>query len=407
MKKVISLTLLTILTPIYSYAEITENFKKFGDNITNNLFTSFGTLLMTAAFVLFIYGLVVFVLGRISEKGDLKDLEKGKSFMLWGLIALFVMVSSWGIIRLAQDLLDIKGNNIDLKPVSFNMTKEVEKKEGLQRFGVSAGQAIKQETFSGENEVLGEKVETNNTEENYVEEIYMENDAPPDFVESCGESETNTNIFTSLLLGGVRKSFAQQYCTMKDLTEANKKILRSFVNTSIPCPPGTKDLGIVQTEYIPLNKPKIRLCQISSIKGVGRDTKDAQVQNPVFNSVVAAKFQDLGEKLAKENKGKAFVAISSFRTHGTSFYSPAECKKNPDNCSGDGYSLHQLGVAIDFERSKMPVSTRGDITCKNRAVSTSLEYKLINKLAPPIGIKQLANESWHWDAFPDPNTRCQ
>lgn len=96
-----------------------QNFKETANNITNNVLTSAATLLITAAFVLFFYGVVVFILGRVSSAGDLKDIEKGKQFMLWGLIALFVMVSVWGIIKLAQDLLDIKGGEIKIQTVSF------------------------------------------------------------------------------------------------------------------------------------------------------------------------------------------------------------------------------------------------------------------------------------------------
>lgn len=102
--------------------DATQNFKQTADNLTNNVLTSVGTLLMTAAFLFFFYGVVVFILGRVSNKGDLNDLKKGKEFMLWGLIALFIMVSVWGIIRIAQDLLDVKGSDIPIKSVQFAAT---------------------------------------------------------------------------------------------------------------------------------------------------------------------------------------------------------------------------------------------------------------------------------------------
>lgn len=119
--KIFYLTIFTLLLNInFSFAQdATQNFKQTADNITNNVLASAGTLLMTAAFLFFFYGVVVFILGRVSGKGDLKELEKGKQFMLWGLIALFVMVSVWGIIRLAQDMLDVKGSDIQIKPVQF------------------------------------------------------------------------------------------------------------------------------------------------------------------------------------------------------------------------------------------------------------------------------------------------
>lgn len=110
-----------MLTPLISIAaDPSQNFKTFANNFTDNVLTTLGTVLMTAAFMFFFYGVVVFIYGRVTQKGDLKDLERGRQFMLWGLIALFVMVSAWGIVRVAQDLLDIDGGAIDIKPVQFN-----------------------------------------------------------------------------------------------------------------------------------------------------------------------------------------------------------------------------------------------------------------------------------------------
>lgn len=110
-----------ILTPFITLAaDPSQNFKTFANNFTDNVLTTLGTVLMTAAFMFFFYGVVVFIYGRVTQKGDLKDLERGRQFMLWGLIALFVMVSAWGIVRVTQDLLDIDGGAIDIKPVQFN-----------------------------------------------------------------------------------------------------------------------------------------------------------------------------------------------------------------------------------------------------------------------------------------------
>lgn len=98
----------------------TANIKKLGDNITNNIVSTAITLIMTAAFLVFFYGVVVFIYGRVTGKGDMKELVKGKEFMMWGLLALFVMVSVSGIIKLFQTSLDINGSSIDIKPVSFS-----------------------------------------------------------------------------------------------------------------------------------------------------------------------------------------------------------------------------------------------------------------------------------------------
>lgn len=51
-------------------------------------------LLFSLAVTGFIWGMVQFFLNPDNEEGR----KKGKSFMIWGLIALFVMVSMWGLV---------------------------------------------------------------------------------------------------------------------------------------------------------------------------------------------------------------------------------------------------------------------------------------------------------------------
>ena len=51
-------------------------------------------LLFTLATVGFIWGIIQYFLNPDNEEGR----KKGKSFMIWGLIALFVMISMWGLV---------------------------------------------------------------------------------------------------------------------------------------------------------------------------------------------------------------------------------------------------------------------------------------------------------------------
>lgn len=57
-------------------------------------------IVLVAALSLFVFfkGLTVF----ISKSGDEKSHKDGKNLMIWGIIALFVMVSFLGIIQLVQ-----------------------------------------------------------------------------------------------------------------------------------------------------------------------------------------------------------------------------------------------------------------------------------------------------------------
>jgi hypothetical protein len=63
------------------------------------------SLLVGLAVVLFSWGLVKFLLAA----GDDKAREEAKSLMVWGLIAILVMVSIWGIVALLQGVFNIGG----------------------------------------------------------------------------------------------------------------------------------------------------------------------------------------------------------------------------------------------------------------------------------------------------------
>ena len=72
-------------------------------NITNNVLASLATLFMSLALLAFFYGIVEYIWGR--RKGDATATKNGNQFMTWGLIALFVMFSVYGIIKFAQNTL--------------------------------------------------------------------------------------------------------------------------------------------------------------------------------------------------------------------------------------------------------------------------------------------------------------
>lgn len=51
----------------------------------------------------FFWGLAMFIF----KSGDEAEVDKGKNIMKWGLIALFVMVAVWGIVRFMADTLGV------------------------------------------------------------------------------------------------------------------------------------------------------------------------------------------------------------------------------------------------------------------------------------------------------------
>ena len=58
------------------------------------------------ALLVFIWGLVKFI-SRVG--GDEKAVTEGKKLMIWGLIALFIMISIWGILRFFSASLGFRG----------------------------------------------------------------------------------------------------------------------------------------------------------------------------------------------------------------------------------------------------------------------------------------------------------
>lgn len=77
------------------------------------LITGLGDIIQTltgiaaaAALLFFLWGLAKFILAL---GGDEKAVAQGRTFMIWGLIALFVMVTVWGIIAFMQRELGIGG----------------------------------------------------------------------------------------------------------------------------------------------------------------------------------------------------------------------------------------------------------------------------------------------------------
>ncbi len=76
-----------------------------------NLIRALGGIINTAiavvigiALVGFFWGLVKFI---FKLGGDEKAVDDGKRIMKWGLIALFVMVSVWGIVRFMEEALSL------------------------------------------------------------------------------------------------------------------------------------------------------------------------------------------------------------------------------------------------------------------------------------------------------------
>ena len=60
----------------------------------------FVPILLGLAVLTFFWGLVKF----INQAGDEKAVEEGKGLMVWGMVAIFVMVALWGILGWLQHI---------------------------------------------------------------------------------------------------------------------------------------------------------------------------------------------------------------------------------------------------------------------------------------------------------------
>ncbi len=112
MKKLIKTLLPAVLliTPVVTFAQLGGLGNLLGE--ARMLVRGSIPLLVGIALLIFFWGLVKFIFAQGSETAK----ADGKKVMLWGLIALFVMVSVWGIVRFMQDAL-LSGTDFSAPPV--------------------------------------------------------------------------------------------------------------------------------------------------------------------------------------------------------------------------------------------------------------------------------------------------
>lgn len=104
--------------PVLTLAQDEPNF-----DYLNSAVTSVGLLIQQLIPILIAIGLLFFIWGLVQfimAGGDETAKEKGKAHMVWGTIALFVMVSVWGIIGLLGDITGVEvGGTVDLPSIDF------------------------------------------------------------------------------------------------------------------------------------------------------------------------------------------------------------------------------------------------------------------------------------------------
>jgi len=97
--------LVLVSSPLLVLAATTKK-PTLGSLITdtlNMIIRPLGTLFLAAAVVVFFWGMVKYM----SSLGDEKKRADGKYMMAWGIVALFVMVSVWGLVAIITNTLGL------------------------------------------------------------------------------------------------------------------------------------------------------------------------------------------------------------------------------------------------------------------------------------------------------------
>jgi hypothetical protein len=66
------------------------------DKINNEILQPLIILLFVIATIAFFWGLITYLIGG---GGDVKKIEAGRTVMVWGIAALLLMSSAWGVVR--------------------------------------------------------------------------------------------------------------------------------------------------------------------------------------------------------------------------------------------------------------------------------------------------------------------
>jgi hypothetical protein len=114
-KKIIPLLYLSLL-PVISFAQSVERFRN-----TKEIFSSILDIIRILipiafglAIVLFFWGIVKFLWSEGSGK------DEGKRIMVWGVLAIFVMSSIWGLVRFVRGTLGIDPNATNMNIPTIN-----------------------------------------------------------------------------------------------------------------------------------------------------------------------------------------------------------------------------------------------------------------------------------------------
>lgn len=78
-----------------------------------NLLNMLVPIILTLAIIYFMFGLLSYIIKT--------DKEEARNHMIWGIIAIAVMVSIWGLVGILQSTLGIQGQNTPIVPATVQV----------------------------------------------------------------------------------------------------------------------------------------------------------------------------------------------------------------------------------------------------------------------------------------------
>ena len=106
MKKYLAYVSTALALPLITFAQITS-VQGAGQFIINMINTVAVPVLFAVAFIVFIWGILqYFILAR----GDEEKQSVGRSYILYGLVGFFLMVSVWGLVNILIGTFNLNSN---------------------------------------------------------------------------------------------------------------------------------------------------------------------------------------------------------------------------------------------------------------------------------------------------------
>ena len=105
MKKFITISLFLLIIPMTLVKAGNSGIGTAIDNI-GKLVNALVPIAIGFAVLFFFWGLAKYILNA----GDEEKKKEGRSIMIWGVIALFIMVSIWGIVSVLADTFGVKND---------------------------------------------------------------------------------------------------------------------------------------------------------------------------------------------------------------------------------------------------------------------------------------------------------